>query len=166
MPHIVPPLVAEMVAEVSESAGSDVSPFWLCDSEGIPEEGMYRLAMELDVENADYLLDRLPFGYRIVHSVFLWEQSRAGEGFGTGTVNSGENWVLAAAVGYERVGMFEEAAGLRAMLEQYAKTPNDYELVEGAYNSVPNPYKDDWDRIPHLVRLLCKDAYGYFCVEA
>jgi len=60
MARIIPPLVCEMVEEASSSAGSDISPFWQSDSEGTQEEGMYQLASELDVENADQLLAQLP----------------------------------------------------------------------------------------------------------
>ncbi|MDM0037927.1 hypothetical protein QTH89_15980 [Variovorax sp. J22G21] len=166
MTRIIPALVLRMVDEASSSAGSDVSPFWQSDGEGIPEEGMYRLASELDVRDPDHLLDQLPPGYRIVYSIFEWEQSRAGEGFTTGLHNSGQTLVHVAAASYAEVGMSEEAMALRHMLEQHAKTPLDYDRTEAAYNAVDNPYKDDWDRIPHLVRHLCENADRYFYVEA
>jgi hypothetical protein len=127
---------------------------------------MYQLASELDGENPDYLLDQLPLGYRIVHSIFLWEQSRAGEGFVTGTENSGVQLVKAAAAGYDAMGMPEEAAALKAMLGQLAETPLDYARVETAYESVPNPYRQDWDRIPTLVRRLCERADALLEVSA
>lgn len=162
MTRIIPALVAGMVDEASKSAGSDVSPFWQSDSEGVPEEGMYRLAFELDVANPDHLLDQLPLGYRIVYSIFTWEQSRAGEGFKTGTDNSSQTLVHAAATSYAEVRMPEEAKALRQMLEQYAETPLDHDRIEAAYDAVDNPFKDDWERIPHLVRHLCENADRYF----
>ena len=166
MARIIPPLVARMVEEASTSARSDVTPFWGSDSEGTPEEGMYQLASWLDTEDAKHLLGQLPPGYRIVHSIFEWEMGRAGEGFKTGTDNVGEAAVRAAADSYEEVGMVEEANALRRMLDQYAATPSDYEKLEAAYNAAPNPYKEDWDRIPALVRHLCANADRYFYVDA
>jgi len=165
MTRIIPALVLGMVEEASSSAHSEVSPFWQSDSEGIPEEGMYQLATELDVRDPDHLLDQLPPGYRIVYSIFMWEQSRAGEGFTTGVHNSGQALVHVAAASYAEVGMSEEAVALRRMLEQYAKTPLDHDRIEVEYNAVDNPYKDDWERIPHLVRHLCENADRYFYVE-
>ena len=166
MTRIIPALVLGMVDEASSSAGSDVSPFWLSDSEETSEEGMYQLASELDVDNPDHLLDQLPPGYRIVYAIFTWEQSRAGEGFRTGTDNAGQTLVHVAAASYAEVGMSEEATALRHMLEQYARTPLDHARIEAEYNAVDNPYKEDWDRIPHLVRHLCENADRYFCIEA
>lgn len=166
MARMIPSLVLEMVEEASSSAGSDVSPFWLSDSEGTPEEGMYQLASELDVENADPLLAQLPPGYRMVYSIFSWEASRAGEGFKTGTDNSGLALVQAAAKAYAEAGMPEEAAALERMLAQYVHTPLDYDSIEAAYEAVDNPYQDDWERIPRLVRHLCENADRYFYVEA
>ena len=166
MTRIIPALVLGMVEEASSSAHSEVSPFWQSDSEGIPEEGMYQLATELDVRDPDHLLDQLPPGYRIVYSIFMWEQSRAGEGFTTGVHNSGQALVHVAAASYAEVGMPEEATALRHMLEQYAGTPLDGERIEAAYNAVDNPYKEDWDRIPHLVRHLCENADRYFHADA
>lgn len=166
MARIIPPLVLKMVEEASSSAGSDISPFWESDSEGTPEEGMYQLASELDVENAEQLLSQLPPGYRLVYSIFLWEASRAGEGFTTGTDNSGPALVQAAAKAYAEAGMAEEATALERMLAQYVQTPQDYQQIEAAYEAVDNPYKDDWERIPPLVRHLCEGADRYFYVEA
>lgn len=166
MTLIIPPQVQEMVDEASRSAGSDDVPFWQSDSEGTPEEGMYQLASELDVENAEQLLSQLPPGYRMVYSIFLWESSRAGEGFKTGTANSGPALVQAAAKAYARAGMAQEAAALERMLDQYIQTPQDYERIEAAYEALDNPYKEDWDRIPGLVRHLCENAERYFYVEA
>jgi len=166
MARIIPPEVQEMVDEASSSAGSDDAPFWESDSEGIPEEGMYQLASELDVENADQLLSQLPPGYRMVYSIFLWESSRAGEGFKTGTDNSGLSLVQAAATAYAEAGMAEEATALERMLAQYVQTPEDYDRIEAAYEAGDNAYKEDWDRIPHLVRHLCENADRYFYVEA
>ena len=154
----IPESVAPHVQAASEAAGSDVHPFWLCDSEGTAEEGMYQLATELDVENAEQGLGLLPAGYRIVHSIFLWEQSRAGGGFVTGTGNAGAACVEAAASSYESMDMREEAAALRAMLAQRMHTPHDHARGQAAYDAVPNPYRDDWDRIPTLVRRLCEQA--------
>ena len=166
MARIIPPLVLEMVEEASSSAGSDISPFWQSDSEGTPEEGMYQLASELDVANAEQLLSQLPPGYRMVYSIFLWESSRAGEGFTTGIDNSGPALVQAAAKAYAEAGMAEETTALERMLAQYVQTPQDYQLIEAAYEAVDNPYKDDWERIPKLVRHLCENADRYFYVEA
>lgn len=166
MNRIIPPLVREMVEEASSSAGSETSPFWQSDGEGIPEEGMYQLAFELDVPDPDKLLGQLPPGYRIVYSIFLWEQSRAGEGFKTGVDNSGQALVHAAAVSYEEIGMHEEADALRRMLEQCTQTPHDHERIEAVYNAADNPYKDDWNRIPHVVRHLCANADRYFHTPA
>lgn len=165
MPN-VPQLAAPLVSAASKSANSEVDPFWRSDSEGVPEEGMYQLATELDFENPDELLDHLPRGYRIVHSIFLWEQSRAGEGFVTGTANSGTQVVHAAADAYDEIGFTEEAAALRSMLAQLQKTPAGYDEVSAAYDSVQNPYRNDWDRIPPLVRRLCEQASSLFEVEA
>lgn len=165
MARIIPPLVSSMVEEASASAGSDVVPFWNSDSEGTPEKGMYELASWLDTEDAKPLLGQLPPGYRIVHSIFEWEMDRAGEGFKTGTDNCGTAAVIAAADNYERVGMPEEASALRRMLDQYSATPDDYDKIEAAYNAAPNPYKEDWDRIPALVRHLCANADRYFYVD-
>lgn len=167
MTRIIPPLVLEMVNEASSSAGSDVSPFWQSDSEGTPEEGMYQLALELDIENPDHLLNQLPPGYRMVYAIFQWETSRAGEGFKTGTDNSGAELVQAAAKAYAEAGMPEEAMALERMLAQYTQTPLDYERIEAAYEAEDNnPYKEDWERIPQLVRHLCENADRYFYVEA
>ena len=166
MTRMIPPLVSGMVEEASASAGSEVSPLWQSDSEGVPEEGMYQLASELDVENPEHLLNLLPSGYRVVYSIFLWEQSRAGEGFKTGTDNSGQTLVYSAADSYELVGMPEEANALRSMLSQYATTPLDNDRIKAEYDAVPNPYKEDWGRIPRLVRHLCKNADRYFYAEA
>jgi hypothetical protein len=166
MTRIIPPPVLKMVEEASRSAGSDVSPFWQSDSEGTPEEGMYQLAFELDIENPDPLLDHLPPGYKIVYAIFQWESSRAGEGFKTGTDNSGPPLVQAAAKAYAEAGMPEEAVALERMLAQYTQTPLAYDRIEAAYEAVGNPYKDDWARIPQLVRHLCENADRYFYVEA
>jgi len=166
MARIIPPEVQEMVDEASSSAGSDEAPFWESDSEGIPEEGMYQLASELDVENADQLLSQLPPGYRMVYSIFLWESSRAGEGFKTGTDNSGLSLVHAAATAYAEAGMAQEATALGRMLAQYVQTPEDYDRIDAAYEAGDNSYKEDWNRIPHLVRHLCENADRYFYVEA
>lgn len=166
MTRIIPPLVSEMVEGASNDAGSDVFPFWKSDNDAIREEGMYLLALELDVENFDELFSQLPTGYRIVHSIFNWEQSRAGEGFKTGTQNSGEALVHAAAAGYDAVGMPEEALALRRMLDQYAKEPLDHDRMEAEYNAAAHPYKDDWERIPYLVRHLCENADAFFHVAA
>lgn len=166
MPRIIPPLVSRMVEEASASAGSDVVPFWNSDSEGTSERGMYELASWLDTEDAKPLLGQFPPGYRIVHSIFEWEMDRAGEGFKTGTDNAGEAAVRSAADSYEEVGMSEEANALRRMLAQYLATPDDYEKIEAAYHAAPNPWKEDWDRIPALVRHLCANADRYFYVDA
>ena len=166
MTRIIPPLVLELVNEASRSAGSDVSPFWQSDDEGTPEEGMYQLALELDIENPHHLLDQLPPGYRMVYAIFQWETSRAGEGFKTGTDNSGPELVQAAAKAYAEAGMPEEAMALERMLAQYAQTPLDYDRIEAAYEAVENPCKDDWKRVPGLVRHLCENADRYFYVEA
>lgn len=167
MTRIIPPLVLEMVNEASSSAGSDVSPFWQSDSEGTPEEGMYQLALELDIEDPDHFLDQLPPGYRMVYAIFQWETSRAGEGFKTGTDNSGAELVQAAAKAYAEAGMPEEAMALERMLAQYTQTPLDYDRIEAAYEAEDNnPYKEDWERIPRLVRHLCENADRYFYVEA
>jgi len=166
MARIIPPPVLDMVNEATSSAGADVSPFWLSDSEGTAEEGMYQLALELDIENPDHLLDQLPPGYKMVYAIFQWETSRAGEGFKTGTDNSGPALVQAAAKAYADAGMSEEAAALGRMLEQYIETPMDYDQIEAAYEAEDNPYKEDWDRIPGLVTHLCENADRYFYAEA
>lgn len=166
MTRTIPPLVLKMVEEASRSAHSDVSPFWQSDSEGTPEEGMYQLAFELDIENPDHLLDQLPPGYRMVYAIFQWETSRAGEGFKTGADNSGPALVQAAATAYAETGTPEEAMALERMLAQYIQTPLDYDRIEAAYEAVDNPYKDDWERIPRLVSHLCENADRYFYVEA
>lgn len=164
MPRTLPPLVVEMVSRASKDAQSDVTPFWKSDSEGVPEEGMYQLACELDLPNTQELLATLPPGFRMVYSVFNWEQSRAGEGFSAGIENSGPELVHAAAEAYEALGMAEEALSLREVLTQYSVAPNDYAALEAAYASVPNPYKDDWNRIPKIVRVLCDRADQLFYV--
>lgn len=126
---------------------------------------MYQLASALGADDKEEILNQLPLGYRIVHSIFSWEQDRAGEGFKTGTDNCGSASVITATDCYECVGMIEEADALRRMLRQYLETPDDYEQIEAAYNHGANPYKDDWDRIPYLVRHLCKNADRYFYVD-
>ncbi len=166
MPRVIPPAVFEYVAGASTDARSDVVPFWQSDSEGIPEEGMYLLAAELHLPDTEALLDGLPVGYRIVFTIFNWEQSRAGEGFATGIENSGAGLVAAAASSYALVGMSEEARALRKVLEQYARTPHDFEALDAAYEANPNPNRDDWNRIPHLVRTLCANADHYFYTDA
>jgi hypothetical protein len=166
MPRIIPPSVYEFVAGASADAKSDMVPFWQSDSEGVAEEGMYLLAMELDLPDTAQLLAGLPVGYGMVFSIFNWEQSRAGEGFATGIDNSGVELVDAAAQAYDLVGMGAEANALRRVLAQYAQTPQDYEVINAAYENTPNPYQNDWDRIPHLVRTLCAGADGYFYAEA
>lgn len=165
MARIIPYQVSAMVAEVSSSTRSETSLFWFSGDEHIAEEGMYQLAFALDAENTEELLNQLPPGYRIVHSIFTWEQDRAGEGFKTGTDNCGSASVISATDSYERVAMIEEADALRRMLRKYLETPDDYEQIEAAYNHGANPYKDDWDRIPYLVRHLSKNADRYFYVD-
>jgi hypothetical protein len=166
MARVIPPLVLKMVEEASSAAASEVSPFWLSDSEGVPEEGMYQLAFELDVKNTEQLLGKLPLGYRIVFTIFNWEHSRAGEGFKTGIENVGEDLVESAATCYEAVDMAEEALALRQMLERYRESPLDYEQIQAGYDAITNPYRDDWNRIPLLVRHLSRHADKYFCIEA
>jgi hypothetical protein len=166
MPRIIPPAVLQFVEGASTDARADVFPFWRSDSEGIPEEGMYLLALELDLPNTAEILADLPVGYRIVFSIFNWEQSRAGEGFSTGIENSGSELVADAANSYEMVGMVEEAAALRRVLQQYVLTPHDFVALDAVYESEPNPYLEDWNRIPHLVRLLCANADSYFYTDA
>lgn len=155
-----------MVVRASKEAQSDVVPFWYSDSEGVAEEGMYLLACELDLPNTFELLSALPPGYRMVFSIFSWEQSRAGEGFSTGIENSGAEIVAAAAVAYSELCMTEEASALGRVLVQHAVTPGDYAALQAAYESAPSPYTEDWDRIPHLVRTLCAQADRLFYVQA
>lgn len=162
MSNEVPSSILAYVEEASRTAQSEVSPFWLSDNEEIQEEGLYQLSFELDRDELVPLLEGLPAGYKIVHSIFTWEQSRAGEGFATGVENSGPLMVEAAASSYDFVGMHEEATALRAMLKQCKATPDDFEKVNAAYESVSNPYKEDWDRIPHLVQTLCSSPERYF----
>jgi hypothetical protein len=166
MPRVIPPAVSSFVEVASSDSGSDLVPFWLSDSEGIPEEGMYLLASELDLPNTAELLAQLPQGYKVVFNIFNWEQSRAGEGFATGIDNSGVGLVAAAAEAYELVGMSEEASALHRVLDQYTQTPSDYEALNGAYEGKPNPYRDDWVRIPQVVRILCAGADRYFYTDA
>lgn len=166
MNRMIPPLVSRIIEEASASAGAKISPFWQSASERVPEEGMYQLAAGLDVKNPEQLFNQLPSGYRVVYSIFMWEQSRAGEGFKTGTDNAGQSLVHAAADCYDLVGMPDEAGALRRMLVQYASTPLDYARIEAEYAALPNPYRDDWDRIPYLVRHLCVNADRYFYAEA
>lgn len=163
MSHSIPPSILTYVEEASRAAQADIMPFWSSDDEDILEEGLLQLSYELDRDEVMPLLDQLPAGYKIVHSIFTWEQSRAGEGFVTGIENSGQTLVETAASSYESVGMGEEAAALRAMLHQLAATPNDFDKVNSAYDSIANPYKEDWERIPQLVNVLCSNAERYFC---
>ncbi|MEJ2381685.1 MAG: hypothetical protein P8076_10990 [Gammaproteobacteria bacterium] len=151
----------DFVESASEGAGTN-NPFWHSDSAEAREEGMYQLAFELDVADKEALLRKLPDGYAAVHWIFTWEQSRAGEGFCTGIENSGVTAVENAACWYVHLGMAEEADGLKAMLSQYAKTPENHELVEAGYDSVENPYREDWDRIPRVVEALCDRAEELF----
>jgi hypothetical protein len=160
MPNI-PKFLVPLVQEASKSAGAEF-PFWETDDLEIAEEGMWQLAFELDVENVELFLFPLPAGYSIVYWIFEWEGHRAGEGFCTGTDNSGVGCVHNAANSYELIGMSEEANALRAMLAQLEVTPDKYECVEAAYNAVPNPYKEDWERFPYLVKTLCANAEKYF----
>jgi hypothetical protein len=157
----IPSNVESMVVSVSEDVGTD-TPFWFSESEEVREEGMYQLAIELDVVDREVFLQSLPDGYAAVHWIFTWEQSRAGEGFCTGIDNSGVEAVENAAVWYANLGMPEEAAALRAMLLQYVDTPEDYDAVDAAYQAVENPYVEDWDRIPKVVNLLCDQASELF----
>jgi len=166
MRRTIPASVFRFVEVASTDAKSDVVPFWHSDSEGTPEEAMYLLAAELDVPDAAEMLEDLPAGYGVVFSIFKWEQSRAGEGFATGIENSGIELVAEAAKSYELVGMVEEASALRRVLQQHSQTPRDYSTLNTMYESEPNPYRDDWSRIPHLVRLLCTSADRYFYVDA
>ena len=99
-------------------------------------------------------------------NIFSWEQSRAGEGFRTGIENTGVELVAAAADSYEFIGMEPEATALRRVLEQYAQTPDDHEALERAYEKETNAYRDDWNRIPFLVRTLCANADLYFYTDA
>jgi hypothetical protein len=156
----IPKSALPLVNEASKSARAEF-PFWNSSDDAVTEEGMYQLAFELDVEDVRLFLSGLPIGYSIVHWIFTWEDRRANGGF-TGTETCGVESVHEAANGYEHVGMAEEAAALRAMLKQYTDTPMDYERIEAAFNSIPNPYKNDWDRIPNLVKILCGNAEKYF----
>lgn len=162
MSHPIPSSILTYVEEASRAAQADVIPFWLSDDEDVLEEGFLQLSFELDRDEVVSLLDELPAGYKIVHSIFTWEQSRAGEGFVTGIENSGQLLVEAAAASYDMIGMREEATALRAMLLQFAATSDDFDKVNSAYESISNPYKEDWERIPQLVRVLCSDAELYF----
>ena len=166
MPRVIPASAQAFVAGASKDARADVVPFWDSDSEGVPEEGMYLLAIELDLPNTAEILARLPIGYRIVFSTFNWEQSRAGEGFATGIENSGTELVAAAADSYEFMGMVEEAIALRKVLQQYANEAFNFDSLDDAYESEPNPYQEDWNRIPHLVRTLSINADHYFYTDA
>ena len=166
MLRIIPPSAREFVEGASKDARSDVVPFWESDSEGVPEEGMYLLASELDLPNTAEVLAGLPIGYRIVFSIFNWEKSRAGEGFVAGIENSGIEPVAAAADSYELMGMVEEAISLRKVLHQYEKTPLDFDAVQEAYGEKTNPNREDWDRIPQLVRKLSVNADRYFYTDA
>jgi hypothetical protein len=161
----IPSPVVAFVESASEGAGAE-TPFWHSDSAEVREEGMYQLAFELDVEDPESFLRSLPKGYAAVHWIFTWEQSRAGEGFCTGIENSGVAAVQNAAVWYSYLGMAEEAAALRAMLSQYAITPENYAEVEAAYESLGNPYLEDWDRIPRVVNVLCDRAEELFYERA
>lgn len=80
-------------------------------------------------------------------------------------INSGPALFHDVAASYAEVGMREEAAALRRVLERYAKTPLGHDRIEAEYHAVDNPCKDDWERIPHLVRHLCENADRYFYVE-
>jgi len=162
MTHSLPAPVADMVERASLHAGSDVIPFWLSDSEGVPEEGMYQLANELDQPNTGELLTGLPSGYRLVYSIFTWEQSRAGEGFATGIGNSGVDLVNTASQSYQELGMTEEARALQRVLASYSVSPDDYTALEKAYEAETNPYRDDWVRIPFAVHTLCAQAARRF----
>jgi hypothetical protein len=157
----IPESVLPIVEEASKSAGAEF-PFWESEDLETAEEGMWQLAFDLDVKDVEAFLSPLPLGYSIVYWIFEWEGSRAGEGFCTGTDNCGVDCVRNAAKSYEQIGMPEEANALRAMLTQLEQTPEGYEQVEAAYNSVPNPYGEDWHRFPHLVKILCANAEQYF----
>ncbi|MET0027732.1 MAG: hypothetical protein ABW101_08850 [Candidatus Thiodiazotropha sp.] len=159
--HSIPNKVSAYVDAASEAAGSR-SPFWNSESEEVREEGMYQLAFELDVEDREKFLESLPKGYSAVHWIFTWEQSRAGEGFCTGTDNSGVETVEQAAFWYAYLGMTEEAAALKEMLCQYMITPGHVDAVDTAYHSIENPYFEDWDRIPRVVYELCNRARELF----
>lgn len=161
----IPSTVVASVESASEGAGVE-SPLWHSESEEAREEGMYQLAFELDVIDRETFLSSLPAGYAAVHWIFTWEQSRAGEGFCVGIENSGMVTLENAAVSYARLGMVEEAKALRAMLSQYARTPENYAEVEAAYESIENPYKEDWDRIPGVVKVLCERAEELFYEQA
>lgn len=166
MTRQIPPIVAPLVARASADAGSDGVPFWASDSEGVAEEGMYQLADELDLPDAARWHDRLPEGYGLVFAIFSWEQSRAGEGFRTGIDNSGTDLVARAAAAYERMEMREEAEALQRVLAAYGRDPTDHEAMSDAYEARPNPYLEDWVRIPHLVRALCAQADALFHEDA
>lgn len=157
----VPDPVAAMVDDASAAAGV-ASPFWATSDPMARETALYELAFDLDVEDRGRLLAALPDGYAATQWIFTWEQDRAGEGFGTGVANCGVAAVEQAASWYARLGMPEEARALHAMLAQYAQTPEDYEKIDAAYNTVENPYREDWDRIPRAVEILCDGAEGYF----
>lgn len=165
MPQTLPLAVSNMVVRASEDARSEVMPFWDSDSEGVPEEGMYQLASELDLPNTEELLAKLPLGYRLVYSIFNWEQSRAGEGFSAGIDNSGVALVAMAATSYRELGMSEESLALSQVLDHFAEFPEDAAGLQAIYDSVPNPFAQDWDRIPHAVRTLCTRAKSLFYAQ-
>lgn len=70
--------------------------------------------------------------------------------------------VAMAAASYRELGMAKEALALHCVLERFAISPDDSDGLEARYGAEPNPFKEDWDRIPYVVRALCAGAASYF----
>jgi len=84
----------------------------------------------------------IPLGFRLALPIMEIEEGYLTDGW-TAISNAGDDVLRQAIHAYRTIGMESEALALEAVHRAYTNDPGDEDRWEAAYNSVPNPYRDD-----------------------
>lgn len=123
--------------------------FWESDNMDAVEEGFYFLAGDLML--ADIEAESVPLNFVHMMCLFMWEMESASGGWSAFNNLTAEecNRVLSA---FEFVGLDDEAMAIGKARKVWELSAGNPDETRAAYESVPNNYSDESDRIPYLVQ--------------
>ena len=118
---------------------------------------LLELAAELAISNLK--LNALPKGYRLVATLFQWENECQTEGW-----NAFE-WtpdIAEIVQAFYEVGLTQESEAISRAAAAWALSGEDYDAADEAYHEQSNGYKIDLDRFEYLVDYFCEHADEIF----